>query len=44
VETSLFVNHPVQYLGREVANRLATRVSRLRGGGPKRIRDLAAAQ
>jgi hypothetical protein len=35
----------VQYLGREVANRLATRVSRLRGGdSPKRIRDLAAAQ
>src|SRR5213595_3501608 len=44
VETSLFVNHPGQYLGREVANRLATRVSRLRGGGTKRIRDLAAAQ
>src|SRR4029453_9752850 len=44
VETSLFVNHPVECLGREVGNGLATRVSRLRGGGPKRIRDLAAAQ
>ena len=44
VDTSLFVNHPVQYLGREVASRLATRVSRLRGGGPRRIRDLTAAQ
>jgi MoaA/NifB/PqqE/SkfB family radical SAM enzyme len=44
VETSLCVSNPMRYFGREVANRLATAVSRLRGGGPKRIRDLAAAQ
>ena len=43
VDTSMFVNHPVRYLGRELGNRLVTRVSKLRGGGPKRIRDLAAA-
>jgi MoaA/NifB/PqqE/SkfB family radical SAM enzyme len=40
VDTSMFVNHPVRYLGRELGNRLANRVSRKRRGGPKRIRDL----
>jgi MoaA/NifB/PqqE/SkfB family radical SAM enzyme len=44
VDTSLFVNHPARYLGREVASRLAIGVSKLRGGRPRRIAELAAAQ
>jgi MoaA/NifB/PqqE/SkfB family radical SAM enzyme len=44
VETSLCVSHPAQYFGREVGNRLATCVSRLRPGAPRRIRDLAPAR
>ena len=43
VETSLFVSNPMRYLGREVGGRLATKVRKLRGSGPKRIRDLTAA-
>ena len=44
VDTSLFVNHPMRYLRREVASRVATRVSKMRNGSPKRIRDLTPAQ
>ena len=45
VDTSLYVNHPVRYLGREVTSQLATSLSRLtRNGGPRRIRDLNGAQ
>jgi MoaA/NifB/PqqE/SkfB family radical SAM enzyme len=45
VETSMFVNHPVRYLRREVAGKLATRLAKLRRNGrPKRIRDLTGAQ
>ena len=43
VDTSMFVNHPARYLGREVANRVANRISAKRRAGPKRIRDLAPA-
>ncbi len=43
-EASLAVSHPLRYAGREVAGMLASRVSRIRRGGPERIRDLAAAQ
>jgi len=43
VDTSMFVNHPMRYLGREVGNRIANRVSRKRRSGPKRIRDLSPA-
>ena len=44
VEASLAVSHPLRYAGREVAGMLASRVSRMRRGGPERIRDLTAAQ
>jgi MoaA/NifB/PqqE/SkfB family radical SAM enzyme len=43
-EASLAVSHPLRYAGREVAGMLASRVSRMRRGGPERIRDLTAAQ
>lgn len=43
-EASLKVNHPLQYAGREVAGKLASRISRMRGGGAKRIRDFATEQ
>jgi len=43
VEASLAVSHPLRYAGREVAGMLASRASRMRRGGPERIRDLAAA-
>jgi MoaA/NifB/PqqE/SkfB family radical SAM enzyme len=43
VEASLAVSHPLRYAGREVAGMLASRVSRMRRGGPERIRDLTAA-
>src|SRR5438046_1157832 len=42
-EASLAVSHPLRYAGREVAGVLASRVSRIRGRGPERIRDLADA-
>ena len=43
-EASLAVSHPLQYVGREMAGMLASRVSRMQGRGPERIRDLTAAQ
>jgi MoaA/NifB/PqqE/SkfB family radical SAM enzyme len=43
-EASLAVSHPLQFVGREVAGMLASRVSRMRGDGPERMRDLTAAQ
>ena len=43
VETSLRVSRPLQYYSRDVASRLVSRVSRLRGSAPKRIRDLTVA-
>ena len=43
-QASLAVSHPLQYVGREVAGMLASRVSRMRRGGPERIRDLTATQ
>jgi len=43
-EASLAVSHPLRYASREVAGMLASRVTRLRRGGPERIRDLTAAQ
>src|SRR5438105_1676541 len=43
-QASLAVSHPLQYVGREVAGMLASRVSRMRCGEPERIRDLAFAQ
>jgi MoaA/NifB/PqqE/SkfB family radical SAM enzyme len=42
-ETSLAVNHPLQYAGREIAGMLGSRVARMRGDGPSRIRDFANA-
>jgi MoaA/NifB/PqqE/SkfB family radical SAM enzyme len=42
-EASLAVSHPLRYASREVAGMLASRVSRMRRGGPERIRDLTAA-
>jgi hypothetical protein len=39
-EASLAVSHPLQYVAREAAGILATRVSKMRGGQPERIRDL----
>src|SRR6266403_330651 len=42
-EASLAVSHPLQYVRREAAGILASRMSRMRGGGPERIRDLAFA-
>jgi len=44
VGASLAVSHPLQYVGRELAGRLASRISRIRSRGPERIRDLTAAQ
>jgi len=44
VEASLAVSHPLRYAGREMAGMLASRASRMRRGGPQRIRDLTAAQ
>ena len=44
VEASLAVSHPLRYAGREVAGMVASRMSRMRRGGPERIRDLTAAQ
>ena len=41
-EASLAVSHPLRYAAREVAGKLASRVSTMRGGGPQRIRDLVA--
>ena len=43
-QASLAVSHPLQYVGREVAGMLASRMSRMRSRGPERIRDLTAAQ
>ena len=43
-QASLVVSHPLQYVGREVAGMLASRVSRMRRDGHERIRDLAFAQ
>jgi hypothetical protein len=43
-QASLAVSHPLQYVGREVAGMLASRVSRIRRRGPERIRDLTAVQ
>ncbi len=40
-EASLAVNHPLQYGKREVAGMLSSRVTRMQGGGPSRIRDFA---
>ena len=40
-EASLAVNRPLQYVGREVAGMLASRVARRRGDGVRRIRDFA---
>jgi MoaA/NifB/PqqE/SkfB family radical SAM enzyme len=40
-EASLAVNHPLQYASREVAGMLASRVTRMQGGGAGRMRDLA---
>jgi len=41
-EASLAVNRPLQYVGREVAGMLASRVARRRGDRVRRIRDFAA--
>jgi hypothetical protein len=41
-QASLAVSHPLQYVGREVAGMLASRMSRIRSRGPERIRDLTA--
>jgi MoaA/NifB/PqqE/SkfB family radical SAM enzyme len=43
-EASLAVSHPLQFVGREVAGMLASRMSRTRPGEPERIRDLVTAQ
>jgi MoaA/NifB/PqqE/SkfB family radical SAM enzyme len=42
VQASLAVSHPLQYVGREVAGILASRVPRTGRDGPDRIRDLVA--
>jgi MoaA/NifB/PqqE/SkfB family radical SAM enzyme len=43
-EASLAVSHPLQFVGREVAGIIASRLSRMRRDGPRRIRDVTAAQ
>jgi hypothetical protein len=43
-EASLAVSHPLQFVGREVAGMLASRVSRIHPGEPERIRALVTAQ
>ncbi|HEX7517512.1 MAG TPA: radical SAM protein [Chthoniobacterales bacterium] len=42
-EASLAVSHPLEYVGRDVAGRIATSLSKMQGGGPRRIRDVATA-
>ena len=42
-ETSLAVNHPLRYAGREVAGMLRVACQGMQGGGPKRIRDFDTA-
>ncbi|MEO8439870.1 MAG: radical SAM protein [Spartobacteria bacterium] len=39
VNTSLFVNHPLRFIRREVSGMLRSRVAGMQGGGPARIRD-----
>jgi MoaA/NifB/PqqE/SkfB family radical SAM enzyme len=43
-EASLAVSHPLQFVGREVAGMLASRLPRIRGDGAHRIRDLTNAR
>ena len=42
-ETSLAVNHPLRYAGREIAGMLNSRVARMQGRGAARIRDFETA-
>lgn len=42
-ETSLAVNHPLRYAGREIAGMLNGRVARMQGRGAARIRDFETA-
>src|SRR5205814_6891583 len=42
-QASLAVSHPLQYVGREVAGVLVSRVVRMRGGGAGPLADLADA-
>lgn len=39
-EASLAISHPLQYVGREVAGMVKSRVTKMQSGGPRRIREL----
>ena len=42
INTSLFVNHPLRFLGREVGATVSSRLKRIGQNRPQRIRDLPA--
>ena len=44
INTSLFVNHPWRFLGREVSATVSNRLQRIGQNRPQRIRDLPAVQ